>query len=150
MACRTIATGPGIFAIACGPRERRKPCGTPGCGRTMVALCDYPVTRKGKEATCDAKLCDRCRQPQENSDTDYCPSHQRLAKGAPPPLPGEPKRGECRIHIATNARLYVVSTGEHGGTKHVTFSQNKPGPGRCNGPLQTVPLDKWIEKTRAP
>lgn len=147
MKCTPI---PGGFV--CGPRTPRKRCSTPSCDGTATALCDYPVTRKGKEGTCDAKLCSRCRRPQAAPGTDLCQAHDRMSKAAVAPdgAPAAPQPGDHRVHILTGAHLYVVHVAEHEGATHVTFSQNRPGPGRCNGPLQTVPLDKWLAKTRAP
>ena len=150
MACRTIATGPGMFAIACDRGARRQRCGTPGCGGDCVALCDYPVKRKGKDGTCDAKLCESCRvrQPQ---DRDFCPAHERFANSRPPAATStrEPERGDARIHVATGKMLYVRSITGSADERVVTFSLERPGDGRC-AHLQTVPLEKWNAKTRAP
>jgi hypothetical protein len=147
MSCRTIATGPGMFAIVCD-RTRGSVCQTPGCGRTTEALCDYPVVRKERRVRCDRKLCDRCRVRQ-GPDKDFCPPH---AKAAPPrsPQPSDPKRGDHRIHLETGIGLWVWRVDLQGEQLLVTFGRNPPDRGRCGGPMQTVPLDKWTVKTRAP
>jgi hypothetical protein len=141
-----------MVAIACGGRQARSTCSTPGCGRPTVALCDYEVVKKGKPGTCDAKLCDRCRQRQ-GEDRDFCPPHAKLAArpnqvGAPGAAPAP---GDRRVHVPTGRMLYVVSVARVDGHDFVTFSPRAPVKGeRCGGVLQTVPLDKWLEKTREP
>lgn len=146
MRCQAI---PGL-GFVCGSRESRKRCSTPGCSNWSTALCDFPVTRKGKAGTCDAHLCDRCRVRQPGEDKDFCPPHANAS--APSPTdPNNPQRGDHRVHIATGRDLYVVSVDDWDGEKHVTFSTNRPDArGRCGGVRQSVPLSKWIEKTRAP
>jgi len=68
----------GHDAIVCsrGPR-RVKPCAVPLCGKPSVALCDYPVERKGRAGTCDSPMCETHRHPVPGQpDTDWCPAHQ--------------------------------------------------------------------------
>jgi hypothetical protein len=122
-----------MLAIVCGPRQPRKRCSVPGCNEWSTAACDYPVVRKGKPGTCDARLCDRCRQRQ-GPDRDYCSPHMKT-----PPIPGD-----ARIHVSTGRVLYVVAVNDHEGSKHVTFSTSSGG---C-GVRQTVEIEKWNAKTR--
>ena len=82
MTCRTVAAGPGFTAIVCGGRGIRKSCSRPGCTNWSEFECDYPVTRKGKAGTCDAKLCAGCRVRQPVDGIDFCAAHDRFAKGA--------------------------------------------------------------------
>lgn len=145
MPCNTIPAGKGGYVVVCTGRQRRTRCDTPGCGRWTEALCDYPVVRNGKPGTCDRKMCDRCRT-KKGENIDHCPPHVK----APAPT-GDPQRGEARIHIQTGRTLYVVRVDEHEGAKHVTFSTRPPdAEGRCGGVLQTVELEKWNAKTKAP
>ena len=46
-----------VTAIVCS-RGRKQYC--KWCGRPSNLLCDYPVKRKGKDTTCDARICQRC------------------------------------------------------------------------------------------
>jgi hypothetical protein len=149
MHCRTIAAGPGMTAIVCGGRQRRTTCSTPACGRDTVALCDYPVMKKGKETTCSARICDRCRASQPE-DRDFCPPHYRIANSRAPIPTSTPARGDCRVHIPTGKKLYIVEIRRVDGRDFVTFAQNPPDVSeRCLGPMQTVPLDDWNKKTRS-
>lgn len=139
-----------MFAIACDRGARRKICGTPGCGRECEALCDYPVKRKGKDATCDAKLCDRCRvrQPQ---DRDFCPAHERFANSRASAPPGIPDRGQARVHVSSATKLYVHETHRIGGWQYVTYAAFPPTVATKNKSLPgmyTVKLEVWNEKTR--
>ncbi len=71
---------PVLVPIVCHIRwAKRALCNaTPGCNRPHVALCDYPVERKGKKGTCDIRMCERCRWAVPGKDdTDYCPVHRR-------------------------------------------------------------------------
>ena len=70
--CRTIATGPGIFAIACGTATRILRCKVPNCGRKGEKLCDHPVGRAG--TTCDMPLCP-AHAKSIGPDKDLCPAH---------------------------------------------------------------------------
>jgi hypothetical protein len=49
----------------------------PHCGYVADFLCDFPM---GKDATCDAPLCERCKIPQPNG-LDFCPAHAAIAAG---------------------------------------------------------------------
>ncbi|MES2339267.1 MAG: hypothetical protein V4537_14330 [Pseudomonadota bacterium] len=111
-------------------------------------MCDYPVVRKGKPGTCDARMCGRCRT-SKGDDLDACPPHAKVSWPAAP-APGDPAVGDKRVHIETGFELWVVGVGEHAGERFVTFVRQPPVRGRCKGPMQTVPLAKWFEKTRAP
>ena len=73
MACRTIRDDSGqVTAIACGRGPTR--CKT--CGKPSVALCDYPVIRNNRPATCDERMCQIHRHPVAGAtDKDYCPTH---------------------------------------------------------------------------
>lgn len=86
MACRLIGLREGGFAIACGPLAPRARCSVPGCQNHAGKLCDFPVTKKGVEGTCDAKLCDR-HAADAGEGKDHCPPHaaraKALAGGAP-------------------------------------------------------------------
>jgi hypothetical protein len=67
----------GVF---CTRGRRAKPCVY--CGAASSRLCDFPVIRKGKKATCDAALCDRCAQHGVSADVDFCRPHYKLALAA--------------------------------------------------------------------
>lgn len=75
MPCNTVKLPNGAYAIVCTGRHKSKPCVT--CGRPHQVLCDYPVTRNGKEGPCD-RAC--CRQHAVNvgEDRDYCLAHAQL------------------------------------------------------------------------
>jgi len=86
---------PGGLVITCTKKSKRRvQCSTPGCKRTAVALCDYPITREGKPSTCDRALCDRCRHPQQREwiglileavvadKFDFCRVHHEMAREA--------------------------------------------------------------------
>jgi hypothetical protein len=81
MACKVINLG-GSMAVTCG-RGRRHICASPLCGRSAVALCDYPVTRKGKATTCSAGMCGAHRQIV-NENRDHCPAHAKLHLSSEP------------------------------------------------------------------
>lgn len=77
---------PVLVPIVCHIRwPKRALCNaTPGCTRRHVALCDYPVERKGKKGTCDIRMCERCRWAVPDAhDTDYCPAHRRYYLAQP-------------------------------------------------------------------
>jgi len=76
--CRVVKMPDGSTAIVC---SRGRSSGTPCyvCGRPSSYLCDYPVTRGGKPATCDKPMCARCRN-NVGPDRDYCNAHFRLWK----------------------------------------------------------------------
>jgi hypothetical protein len=137
MRCTLIPGG----GFVCGGRSRAQHCQTPRCGKTATRLCDFVIDqRDDKPKTCNRRICDRCRIELPDG-LDHCPPHAA----------GEPVEGEHRIHIQTGFDLYAVAVYEHEGSKLVTFSRTPPKRGqRCGGMLQTVPLDKWKEKTKAP
>lgn len=73
---RTIYDDQGRpIGIACGRRNRRS-CSTPGCTGDATIQCDFPVTRKGKPATCDRWCCRSCAV-NVGKDLDHCPVHAR-------------------------------------------------------------------------
>lgn len=76
MACKTIYQDGKPVGIACG-RTPRQYCET--CGVPSQALCDYPVVRNGKEATCDRKCCRR-HSKHVGPEKDYCLPHQRFVE----------------------------------------------------------------------
>lgn len=50
-------------------------CDTTGCRGDAVHFCRYPVTRHGRQTTCNRRMCSRC------ADTDrHCPPHARSGK----------------------------------------------------------------------
>ena len=71
MRCRSFAG-----AIVCGPRLR---CATAGCRGEGTLLCDYPVTRRKRETTCNRRVCRACALAVSGS-RDYCPPHARVHK----------------------------------------------------------------------
>ncbi len=75
MACRPLPGG----GFACGPRPKAKPCATPGCGKTSVALCDYPIVG-GK--TCSRGMCEGHRH-NVGPDRDLCDPHFKIAGEQP-------------------------------------------------------------------
>ncbi len=84
MPCRNVGN-----AIVCS-RGRRQRCSVPLCGRDSVALCDYPVERKGKKTTCDSPMCQRHRHPVPGqTDTDWCETHFHLHKEAGQEAPNQ-------------------------------------------------------------
>lgn len=136
-----------VSAFVCTRRGRRANCSVPGCANPHDALCDYPVTRKGKRTTCSAKVCNRCRVSVAEG-VDHCPAHARLAalaRGSG----YDPKPGDHRVHIATDVDVWVVTVTVQDGKKLVTFARQPPDVGGCTH-LQTVGLEAWIEKTKAP
>lgn len=90
MICKLVDLGNGVTAIACYRKRRISPCAIPGCATPHAKLCDHPVLRKGKHATCDMKICDR-HAKEIGPDRHYCPGHAKspmLIPGAQPKLPG--------------------------------------------------------------
>lgn len=69
MRCRYIAG-----AIVCGPRVH---CATVGCHGEGSLLCDYPVKRRGRDTTCNRRVCRRCAKAVRDG-IDYCPPHGRV------------------------------------------------------------------------
>lgn len=63
-------------AIVCSRGKRRTLCSVGLCGKPSVALCDYPVERKGVKGTCDSPMCERRRHPVPGEvDKDWCEGH---------------------------------------------------------------------------
>ena len=58
--------------IICSRGGRRHSCET--CGRPATVLCDYPVIRNGKAATCD-RWCCRPHAFTVGENLDYCMPH---------------------------------------------------------------------------
>lgn len=69
MRCRYIGG-----AIVCGPRLR---CATVACRGEGTLLCDFPVKRRGRDATCNRRVCRRCAK-SVGPELDYCPPHARV------------------------------------------------------------------------
>ncbi len=62
--------------MVCSRGQRGERCSVGLCGKDSVALCDYPVERDGKPATCDSPMCERHRHPVPGAvDTDWCEGH---------------------------------------------------------------------------
>jgi hypothetical protein len=72
MRCRFIAG-----AIVCGPRLR---CATTACRGDGSLLCDFPVKRRGRDATCNRRVCRRCAA-HVGDNLDFCPPHARVHAG---------------------------------------------------------------------
>jgi hypothetical protein len=51
-------------------------CEITDCWEPCRVLCDYPVLRHGKVATCDVRLCRRHAR-RTGANTDYCPEHTK-------------------------------------------------------------------------
>lgn len=77
MPCTKVVFLGGI-GIAC-TRGLREKCGTPGCGGTSVALCDWLLGGAKKGKTCDRKLCPSCRV-NVGPNKDYCRPHAEMPK----------------------------------------------------------------------
>lgn len=73
--CDRVELENGITAIVCRGHRRTKPCVT--CGKPGTKLCDYPVRRKGKDATCDRAMCSQ-HATADGPDLDYCLAHASL------------------------------------------------------------------------
>lgn len=75
MGCDHIKLPGGGSAIVCSRGRRTQSCHIQGCRGTVVSLCDYPVERKGKKATCDAPMCSAHRHTvskTEDDSVDWC------------------------------------------------------------------------------
>jgi hypothetical protein len=71
MGCEIIGN-----AIVCSRGKRRQLCAVGLCGKPSVALCDYPITRKGTAATCDSPMCERHRYSVPGEiDKNWCYGH---------------------------------------------------------------------------
>jgi len=81
MAMRSIpihdAAG-NVIGRACY-RESRPRCATVGCGGVGSKLCDFPVKRRGRDTTCNRRMCSRCAK-SIGGDQDFCPPHARAAE----------------------------------------------------------------------
>lgn len=139
MACFPLKTSV-VTGMVCTGRQRRAKCSS--CGGRAEVLCDFPVTRKGQATTCSAKICKACAV-KPNAETDHCPPHARLAAAASSPR--VPARGDVRRH-EMGTRLWVVQLLEGGA--QVMFCRSPPDrDGHFVGTVQTVPIEKWREKT---
>lgn len=96
MSCEVCDLGLGWTVVVC--RRSTGTCSVPGCSRAAAALCDYPVTRRGKAGTCSAKLCATHRMTV-GQDRDLCPAHAKqqeikpmltIATEDPPPSEDPP------------------------------------------------------------
>ena len=76
MPCRIKDLPGGGYAIICGRGSNQQPCVT--CGRPHKILCDFPVKRDGKDATCDRPCC-RQHAVAVGKNVDYCLAHAQHA-----------------------------------------------------------------------
>lgn len=95
MGCEHVEIEGGV-AIICSRGRRRRTCSTPGCGRRVVALCDFRLTGAKAGKTCDRPLCALCavrmgrhESGEDKGDTiDYCPAHaEQTRRGEAPATP---------------------------------------------------------------
>lgn len=80
--CERVQVGSTI-AIICGGRRgqpHRPACKC--CPRESTKLCDFPVVRNGRRATCDVPICDD-HATSIGPDRDLCPWHAKQWKGLP-------------------------------------------------------------------
>jgi hypothetical protein len=89
MYCDRFTTKDGVYVVCC--RSGRRPsCSVPGCGAPSEFQCDFPLSGKKRGRTCSKHLCaqHRVRQPTivplGGETIDYCPAHDRIAKGQQP------------------------------------------------------------------
>lgn len=76
MPCNPIHDDSGkIVGIACSRGQKKSYCET--CGSPSTILCDYPVTRNGKQETCDRKCCKR-HSFHVSPEIDHCLPHHRF------------------------------------------------------------------------
>jgi hypothetical protein len=73
MPCYHVDLPGGGHAIITLAKQRRKIC---ACGNIAPNLCDAPVTRRGKPATCDKGVCPKC-STQDGEGHDYCLEHSQ-------------------------------------------------------------------------
>ena len=59
-------------------REPAHRCATTGCSGAGVILCDFPVKRRGRETTCNRRVCRTCAK-RIGEDHDFCPPHARVS-----------------------------------------------------------------------
>jgi hypothetical protein len=64
----------GLATFICGGRGRARRCSVPDCKQPQAALCDAPVERAGRRATCDASMCAGHRT-RVGPNRDRCPAH---------------------------------------------------------------------------
>lgn len=57
-------------------REHRVACATVNCTGAGTILCDYPVTRRGRQTTCNRRVCRSCAVAL-GTGLDLCPPHAR-------------------------------------------------------------------------
>lgn len=70
-----IRDGAGnVIGRACY-REPVSRCATAGCRGVGTVLCDYPITRRGRQTTCSRRVCQACAKSVGNQD--FCPPHAR-------------------------------------------------------------------------
>ena len=62
-----------VTSFVCRPRAT---CETKWCAGHATHLCDYPVKRDGRRASCSRHVCGKC--VQRLGGRDYCPPHARL------------------------------------------------------------------------
>lgn len=64
-----------IATIVCTRGTRQRQCTF--CGRRSTKLCDYPVTRDGKQGTCDRPCCNT-HAFSHGLNVDYCLTHHNF------------------------------------------------------------------------
>jgi hypothetical protein len=76
MPCSVIKLPGGFTAIVRHAKRRMPKCRF--CDRPSTSLCDgvRGYTLGGGTITCDAPICDSCRQHVEPGDKDFCPNHR--------------------------------------------------------------------------
>ena len=62
-------------------REPRARCATTACAGAGTILCDYPVIRRGRQTTCNRRVCRGCAVAL-GTDLDLCPPHARAGVDA--------------------------------------------------------------------
>lgn len=74
-----ITDGAGnVIGRACY-RENLPRCQTAGCPGNGAVLCDFPVTRRGRQTTCNRRVCRSCAKTLGGGQ-DFCPPHARAAE----------------------------------------------------------------------
>lgn len=66
-----------VIGRACYRAERPR-CSTTGCAGHGTILCDFPVTRRGRQTTCSRRVCRGCAVTI-GKGLDFCPPHARSA-----------------------------------------------------------------------
>lgn len=59
----------------CGGRRLLRPLACLWCSYPHTKLCDFPVKRNGKWASCDHRICDS-HATTIRPNVDYCPDHK--------------------------------------------------------------------------